>query len=91
MTVDELMALADEYVVAVVKESFNKGGSEDAKAALRSALEQVVADSERYRWLREQVRNNEDLTNAQAMLWNSAPQRGRLDAAIDTARKASNA
>ena len=45
MTTDDIMALADQYA-----DNFEFGGS---RQALREAIDKLVVDAERYRWLAE--------------------------------------
>lgn len=48
MAIDKIMAFADEYATRKLGE-----GTAKARAALLKAVEALVADAERYRWLRE--------------------------------------
>jgi len=45
----------------------------------------LEADAARYQWIRQQVKTKAGLVDAQAMLWNAAPERKRLDRLIDEA------
>lgn len=86
MTTDELMALALHMVGESADE--DERTFDIAKAALRSALEQVVADAERYEWLR---RNCTNLAVNVELNGNGAEITETIDEAIDKARKATNA
>jgi hypothetical protein len=108
MTTDELMALANDYASAHAAWVIAADGEEDAKeaeadkihATLRSALEQVVADSERLDWIGRQ-----SLTDICMSLVVDGPRDGQyfvggdtgrgygktFREAIDQARKATNA
>jgi hypothetical protein len=86
MTVDDLMALAEEYAHNLsdhLRDSATAGapvdcGQDACRAALRAALESVVADAQRYRWLRAENREAELLVYSRG---------DALDAAIDAAMK----
>jgi hypothetical protein len=91
MTVDELMALVEAYADARNHDDmghFPEGASRPRRAALRSALEQVVADSERYAWLCTDP--NASFFDFEGKCCRGEP-KAEIDAAIDNARKASNA
>jgi len=51
MTTDEIMALADEYAEGYL--SAPVGAIIQMRSNLRTAIDSLVADAARYRWLRE--------------------------------------
>lgn len=80
MTVDELMAHA--YAM-------HGAHAGAAESALRSALEQVVMDAQRYRWMACNVDKRLDIIDGQPIETADLTE-AQFDAAIDAARKASN-
>jgi hypothetical protein len=52
MTTDKIMALAEEFVAAAAREGYMPGGFGAAQVKLRTAIDSLVADAARYRWLR---------------------------------------
>jgi len=50
-----------------------------------SLVGRLEADAGRYQWLRQEIKTKAGLVNAQALLWNAAPERKRLDRIIDSA------
>jgi sRNA-binding protein len=86
MTTDELMALVDDHC-GVYRWSTSDRIAE-SRAALRSALEQVVADSDRYRWLCTDP--DASFFDFEGKCCRHEP-KAEIDEAIDQARKATNA
>ena len=82
MTKDELMALADAY--AYQKALINVSQmlhsqileTDEARAALEAALEEVVRDAERYHWIRLTSKGTdfvvEELQDTPPSTWNEA-------------------
>ena len=87
--IDELMALVDKHADAHHHDEcghFPEGASRPLRAALQDALNAVVQDAERYRWLRSQ-REWHEMNQTQDAMWTCEMPPGEVDAAIDAARK----
>ena len=83
-SVDELMRLADDASAAFfgATRTGNIEHAESKRAALRSALEEVVRDSERYRWL--MTSPDAAFFSFEGMCCRNEP-KADIDAAIDAA------
>ena len=87
MTTDEIMALAINYADERVMGTMGRSTGQDvaaAHAALRSAVEALVADAERYRWLREH--GDRDCTQKDGYGGYELRMGEELDAVVDEAR-----
>lgn len=85
MTKDELMALIDRYATCKLGEPLW-----EARAALSDALDAVVRDAERYRWLQPALISGGSLDEDHAITKafchiETTPTSAEFDAAIDAA------
>jgi len=55
----------------------------DARKYYQERCKELEADANRYQLLRELIKTKDGLVDAQALLWNAAPERKRLDRYID--------
>jgi hypothetical protein len=88
---DELMALVDEFALRFHGAAKYGGTPEAQREALSASLREVVADAERYTFLRgdfSPMGLNIDGNHAWAYRRNASLKGPTLDAAIDAARKA---
>lgn len=82
MTVDEALALADQWCAGLTMDADSKGWGA-ILLVLAEEVRRLRADARRYQWLRDQ-----ELPEVMD-LWHQHP--ARVDAAIDTAMEATNA